>query len=350
MAFKSFYSVRSRLLGERSASSRIDYLNDAMASVTATTNASGGVLNTYRLKPYGGLLSNTGAAANPRFNWAGQWGYRSSAPGSYVRARHYSEKIAAWTSKERALHAERYTYCRNNPTTRIDRSGLFSTLSPTWWRLFPQKDDSGCSAVDYGELNSCCKRFLAVFGDSNSDRTREAVDRIQKCMAHKVLPPRWIEDVLDHMRKSCAARFDLDSPSGHGLPVCVFCFGGDPAVSSRAPAAWNDNGQVMLDPCRDPKRIALSRHFYITSIQAPEDCTKLNDVDALIATGMAKRCVCSVILCKSHKNFTVQDYNCKVLMHELIHCAGIGHGSMDENISIDDSVSLLGRCIYKEFR
>ena len=54
----------------------MDYLTDALGSVTATVDQSGTVQNTYRYKPYGDLLAKTGTGNDPKFLWVGSQGYR----------------------------------------------------------------------------------------------------------------------------------------------------------------------------------------------------------------------------------------------------------------------------------
>src|SRR5712691_9916559 len=93
MAVTNFYSVKGEILGEKTTGgSRVDYLTDALGSVTATANQSAQVVNTYRYKPYGAQLAKTGVGADPSFRWVGSQGYRRTGTkwsDVYVRARHY---------------------------------------------------------------------------------------------------------------------------------------------------------------------------------------------------------------------------------------------------------------------
>src|SRR5579863_7177649 len=101
---KTYYTVGGEILGEKAAGGqRLDYLTDALGNVTATVNASGQVVNTYRYKPYGALLSRTGSGADPSFQWVGSQGYRQTGKkysDVYVRARHYDTLDGRWTTKD----------------------------------------------------------------------------------------------------------------------------------------------------------------------------------------------------------------------------------------------------------
>src|SRR5437879_2396258 len=77
---KSYYSIGGELIAEKAAGgSRVDYLSDALGSITATLNQSAQLQNTYRYKPYGAQLAKTGASPDPSFTWVGTQGYRQTA-------------------------------------------------------------------------------------------------------------------------------------------------------------------------------------------------------------------------------------------------------------------------------
>jgi len=118
-------------VGESSgaAGARLDYLSDALGSVTATVNQNARVQNTYRYKPYGSQLAKTGAGADPAFQWVGMEGYRQTGKkfsDVYVRARHYATAVGRWTTKDPIDFEElAYRYSFDNPTTYTDPSGNF---------------------------------------------------------------------------------------------------------------------------------------------------------------------------------------------------------------------------------
>src|SRR5438034_1098879 len=104
MAVTNYYSIDGKILGEKTTGgSRVDYLTDALGSVTATLNQSAQVINTYRYKPFGAQLAKTGVGADPSFLWVGTQGYRKTSrkfSDFYVRARHYSSEEGRWTTKD----------------------------------------------------------------------------------------------------------------------------------------------------------------------------------------------------------------------------------------------------------
>jgi RHS repeat-associated protein len=130
VAVTSYHTVNSQILGESTSATRVDYLADALGSVTATTNSSGVVQNRYRYKPYGSRLSKTGSAADPKYLWLGCWGYRShdSSSAVYVRRRHYDRLTARWPIRDPKFRkvSNRYLYSLSNPIRYVDPSGLQS--------------------------------------------------------------------------------------------------------------------------------------------------------------------------------------------------------------------------------
>ena len=125
MPVTNYYSVNGEIIGEKTTgSSRIDYLTDALGSVTATMDQNAQVVNTYRYKPYGALLSKTGAGADPSFQWVGSQGYRQTGKkysDVYVRARHYDTVTGRWTTRDpmgiRSRSQNFLMYSRGSPAT-----------------------------------------------------------------------------------------------------------------------------------------------------------------------------------------------------------------------------------------
>jgi RHS repeat-associated protein len=131
---KTYYSVSGELLGEKAAGGqRIDYLTDALGSVTATVDQTGTVLNRYVYKPYGALLAKTGVATDPAFTWVGNQGYRQTAKkysDVYIRARHDDTVNGRWTTKDPIGFSGEdwnvYRFVQDTPTTQIDPTGQLS--------------------------------------------------------------------------------------------------------------------------------------------------------------------------------------------------------------------------------
>ncbi|MCH8274749.1 MAG: hypothetical protein IH851_08160 [Armatimonadetes bacterium] len=130
MAVTNYFTVNGEIIGEETGGTQTDYLTDALGSVTATVNQSAAVVNTYRYKPYGGLLAKTGVGADPKFRWVGARGYRQTGKqfsDVYVRARHYSTGSAQWTTADPLKvplgPANAYAYVFANPVSLADPSG-----------------------------------------------------------------------------------------------------------------------------------------------------------------------------------------------------------------------------------
>ena len=100
MALKTrFCSVEGRVLAERHLPNlRQQYLTDALGSVTARLDETGGTFSldaTGRYSPYGL------GAAPASLGWVGSLGYRPTAKtyaSHYVRARHYANGLGNWTT------------------------------------------------------------------------------------------------------------------------------------------------------------------------------------------------------------------------------------------------------------
>ena len=124
----SYITTHGTIWGEISSTGAMRaYGHDALGSVV-TTFAGGAVQNTYRYKPYGGILSKTGTAANPSFLWNGRSGYRATGLTNadyYVRRRHFSVSSGGWSSLDSRWPRQRgFAYVGGRPTTTRDPSGL----------------------------------------------------------------------------------------------------------------------------------------------------------------------------------------------------------------------------------
>lgn len=120
--------VISRTLGEYSSGNQLDYTVDTLGSVSGYVNADGAVVNRYWYDPFGAVLSSSGEGAEPDFQYRGTWGYyflnQPSASHS-VGARIYDDSTGRWTSVDPVWPASpAYGYSLENPTTKLDPSGL----------------------------------------------------------------------------------------------------------------------------------------------------------------------------------------------------------------------------------
>lgn len=127
MAVTKYITVDGMILGEVTNGVMRNYGTDALGSVVATYTG-GALENTYRYKPYGGLLAKTGTATDPKFLWNGDSGYRASnlsEVGLYVRFRHYSFTAATWTAVDGLWPLQSpYGYVSNRPVSGNDPTGL----------------------------------------------------------------------------------------------------------------------------------------------------------------------------------------------------------------------------------
>jgi RHS repeat-associated protein len=123
MSITNYYTVEGEIIGESQGGARIDYLRDAVGSVTQLVPG----LKT-RYKPYGQTRTDIAVPIPFRFGWIGSYGYRATAEASsthYVQARHYSSDTARWTTVDPLWPQEpAYTYVRANPTNWIDPTGM----------------------------------------------------------------------------------------------------------------------------------------------------------------------------------------------------------------------------------
>lgn len=83
MATTKYAAISGRLRAQESGGARLDYLTDAMGSVTATVNASQSVERTYRYKPFGAVLAHSGSGPEPRLLFDGSLGARAEVGNTY---------------------------------------------------------------------------------------------------------------------------------------------------------------------------------------------------------------------------------------------------------------------------
>jgi RHS repeat-associated protein len=101
------------------------YHQDQLGSTRALTNSSGAIVASYTFDAFGNLVSTPPAFSNP-FQFAGQYTDAESKL-LYLRARYYEP--AGFLSRDPATDETRepYSYTEQNPTNRVDPSGL------AWW-------------------------------------------------------------------------------------------------------------------------------------------------------------------------------------------------------------------------
>ncbi len=136
MAVTNYHTVNGLILGETTVGSpRVDYLTDALGSVTATVNQAGQVVDTYRYKPFGLDLAVTDNGPRPAFGWGGDKGYRQTEnkfSEFYVRARHDDATNGRWSAQDPiGLRGgiNKFKYVRNNPISWNDPTGTIAAAA-----------------------------------------------------------------------------------------------------------------------------------------------------------------------------------------------------------------------------
>ena len=166
MGVTNYFTVDGEILGEETGGVQIDYITDAIGSVVGTVNQSAQVVNTYRYKPFGGLLAKTGVGADPAFGFAGAHGYRQTGKkysDIYIRRRHDDTTNGRWTTKDPIEYPggdwNVYGYVGNAPTSFVDPSGLQVQGPPN--HKSPIGKPATCAQV------ITCLRFLSQFCFTN---------------------------------------------------------------------------------------------------------------------------------------------------------------------------------------
>ena len=119
----AYYTVDDEIIAESINGVRLDYLTDALGSVTAKVDQSASVTSTARYKPYGSLFSGNSYT----FGWSGVHGYRASQQGTYIRSRQYQNATASWITVDELWPSQpAYIYANGSPSTIIDPSGMYS--------------------------------------------------------------------------------------------------------------------------------------------------------------------------------------------------------------------------------
>ena len=248
---KRYHTVNGMLIGETSNGVRRGYLPDALGSVVATVDDNGAIENTYRYKPYGGLLAKTGTAADPRFMWVGARGYRSTSTRSselYVRKRHYASTNGAWTSVDPLWPVlEAYSYVSAKVATLVDPTGLAACGPPCCEQAMKDALTTGCEDLDgergiwkkcdpksvYGQLLTTC--------DAGGGNCNELIARL------------W--QVVKGCNRYCGMKDVPPAPGGGGKPcaiepkpaACTVCCSDRGTVRNCGTLCCEVKGKTFLD-------------------------------------------------------------------------------------------------------
>ncbi|MEA1867816.1 MAG: RHS repeat-associated core domain-containing protein [Thermodesulfobacteriota bacterium] len=104
------------------------YHFDGVGSTAAITDSSQGVVNSYAYTPFGMLLNESEAFAQP-FKYVGSLGVMAEDNGFYyMRARYYDPEVGRFISEDPigfgGGYVNLYVYCLNNPILYVDPLGL----------------------------------------------------------------------------------------------------------------------------------------------------------------------------------------------------------------------------------
>ncbi|HEV2707213.1 MAG TPA: RHS repeat-associated core domain-containing protein, partial [Pyrinomonadaceae bacterium] len=125
------YTYGLGLISQRRQGFDSFYLQDALGSTRALTDASGNVTDSYTYDAFGQLTSSTGSTANS-FLYAGEQ-HDASTDLYYLRARYYNPSAGRFMSSDRyqgRLSApttqHKYAYAENDPVNSTDPTGRFT--------------------------------------------------------------------------------------------------------------------------------------------------------------------------------------------------------------------------------
>lgn len=188
MPVTNYYSVNGEIIAEHTAGqSRLDYVPDGLGSVVATVDQTLTVQSTARYKPYGAVLSSTGA--QPRFGWVGSQGYRNTGlhySEIYVRARGYSTTDGRWSTADLLWPAQTaYRYAVSSPVTECDPTGL--DPCPAWI----YEAQAACLAslpltpASLSAVNACIANANKVLGSKCLPLTPTNIHCLQKAGRNK---------------------------------------------------------------------------------------------------------------------------------------------------------------------
>lgn len=173
----SYFCVNGEYIGESSNGVRTDYITDGLGSVVGTVHQNAQVVNTYRYKPFGGLLAKTGVGPDPKLRWVGAHGYRQTNnkyADVHIMRRHDDTTTGRWTTRDPIARetdaVNAYTYALQRPTVLIDPTGLkVDVTNCDRNQSVKQKLDKACgcvnslTAADWQKINACILKYRRAF-------------------------------------------------------------------------------------------------------------------------------------------------------------------------------------------
>jgi len=311
MAVTNYYSVGGRIIGEDTSGVRLDYLTDALGSVTATVDQAGMVQNTYRYKPYGSLLAKTGGGTDPEFLWTGVTGSRTTgmaAADQYNRRRHYGTKHAGWTSPDPLWpkeHAYSYVNCR--PTTFSDPTGLICQPAISATGHWKTCDAACCTnkSIPVCKSHKCC-----TFQYAYEMTYTPTYAGCQNCVYYQ-----WFTDYFG----AHAGKQSMDPEFGGGWPVATLPNPKFPYVDKP--------GDGTHDSCNMPV-VGCPSFKFVSQYQVCVCCKDGSACATITTTATLSRCkkiscvVATAVKMSSSKSKSVCDSAQKSRLYQHHICAG----------------------------
>lgn len=277
MPVTNYLTVDGEILAERRDAQKRDYLPDPLGSTRALLDSSQTKTDTYSYWPYGEERPSTGNTETP-FRFVGTLGYFKEGAGkSYVRARYYSHRIQNWLTVDPLWPGlAPYQYVDGRPVTFVDPLGLQATTDV-------------CGAVARATFGDFCSRIPGNIG--------QALD-FAMCV-----------------KRSTPSNVTCDFTSAEGSCLSRFCK--NPPIIS----------------CNDPAHCCEANDY-------PCAHTEFNPI--------AKNC--DVSLCTVNSQWPAGGcvdgggdlsippliFN---LIHEVMHCCGVEHGTDDTAKQCNDIIS-----------
>ncbi|MCK4819399.1 hypothetical protein KA005_26740 [bacterium] len=119
------------------ASQSYFYHVDALGSITALTDVSGNIAQTYIYDSFGNIVEQTGSLTN-QYTYTGRE-YDNESGLYYYRARYYDAKTGRFLQEDPVLKINLYLYCENNSVNWVDPFGL---------RWFKRKDEKSIFGIN----------------------------------------------------------------------------------------------------------------------------------------------------------------------------------------------------------